>query len=375
MKKLVPGILLTVAMLLLAAGLMWRGALAANEDAARLSVTIVEDATGRPTAARVRLTDGTGAPVPPPQAAIGVMYFNLRETRYAAQPDGAFYVEGGFDAELKPGRHRIVVTKGTEFLAQEQEIEIAPGRNDRREIRLKRWANSAQQGWYAADEHIHLRRSPRENAPILSWIAAEDLHVGVLLQWGDLFGTYDHQHAFGAAGVYQVGDRLIASGQEEPRAHELGHTLAFGADEFVRFADAYYDYGRVFDRAHELHGLTGYAHQAMTANAHRGLTMDALAGKVDFLEILQFSLIKLPGAPLLTAHYYTFLDLGCKLTATAGSDFPWLGKKPVSAMPQIGNVRFYTRLDGPLTHERWREAVRAGQRPADRVHREWKAAR
>ena len=35
-------------------------------------------------------------------------------------------------------------------------------------------------GWYSSDDHIHLRRSPRDNPSILRWVAAEDIHVANL---------------------------------------------------------------------------------------------------------------------------------------------------------------------------------------------------
>ena len=51
-------------------------------------------------------------------------------------------------------------------------------------------------------------------------------------------------------------------------------------------------------------------------------------------------------------HYYHFLDLGYKLTAMAGSDFPFGG--------EIGDARFYTYLEDGLSFEAWRESLHAG---------------
>jgi hypothetical protein len=327
-------------------------------------VRVTEADTGAATAARVRLIDvARQKPAPPPREAIAVLYHNLRETRTTAQPDGAFYAEGGFRMDLQPGRYRLTVTKGLEYLDHRQEIEVGPEGEQQVEIALQRWAHPQKDGWFSADAHIHLPRGPRDDEAILSWVAAEGLDIGILLEWGDHFGTYDHQHAHGTAGVFAKGGRFIASGQEEPRSYDIGHTMSFGADEFVRFADTYFDFPRVFDRVRQLNGLTGYAHQAVLANGHRGFTMDALAGRLDFLELLQFSFAGPIDTPLRPQHYYTMLDLGIKLTATAGSDFPFLGKKMADnkRLPQIGNVRFYTHLDGPLTYQSWRDAVRAGR--------------
>jgi hypothetical protein len=45
---------------------------------------------------------------------------------------------------------------------------------------------------------------------------------------------------------------VLLSGQEDPRTSQLGHTISFGADQFVRFATDYYSSDRVFDRIHNL---------------------------------------------------------------------------------------------------------------------------
>ena len=107
--------------------------------------------------------------------------------------------------------------------------------------------------------------------------------------------------------------------------------------------------------------MAEYAHQAETFHGYRGLILDGLRGKVDALELLQFCVDEYP---MHTEHYYHLLDLSIRLTATAGSDFPWCGQDhghgPPERSSHIGNARFYTRLNGPLAFANWRAAVRAG---------------
>lgn len=327
-----------------------------QDTVSRLSVTIIDDATGEPTPVRVRLTDASGAIAPLPEAAIAIMWGpNDRAVGYGFQPDSSFYVDGVFDVELQPGTYHMSLAKGQEYLSQQHEINIGSG--DRSEtFRLKRWINMPERGWYSADGHIHLRRSPRENPLILKWIAAEDIHVGALLQMGDFWTTYFAQYAWGKDGVYQLEDYFLTSGQEEPRTHEIGHTISLAADGFVRAQRSYYYYDEVFDRVHELGGVTGYAHQAVTFHGYRGLTLDVMRNKVDFVELLQFCTSK---EPLHLEHYYHFLDLGFKLTATAGSDFPWCGTGP-GWNSRIGDSRFYTYLGDDFSFESWRAALHAG---------------
>jgi hypothetical protein len=209
---------------------------------------------------------------------------------------------------------------------------------------------------------VRLHRPARDDPAIASWLAAEDVHVGNLLETGDFLATYFAQYAFGEKGRYREGDHIVSSGHEEPRTPEMGHTISLGAAEFVRFRDDYYSYDRVFDHVHELGGITGFAHQGMSFRGYRGMALNVLRGKVDFLELAQFCV---PEGPLAVDHYYHFLDLGLKLTALAGSDFPWCGRGPrygfKNEVPQIGNARFYTYVGKDFSFERWYAAVKNGR--------------
>ena len=359
------------------AALLLYSADAATEGTVR--VTVVEAATDQPTPVRVRLTDVNGAPVTrvprgvlalpgetlgvPPEA-LAIMYGRDDVADgFATQPDGAFYADGSFSLRVPPGPYDLTLTKGYEFISERHRLEVSSGASRDVRYTLRRWIDMPAQGWYSSDDHIHLRRSPREDPLILRWIAAEDIHVGNLLQMGDYFTTFFTQYAFGPAGRYEEQGRWLVPGQEEPRTPEIGHTISLGASAYVRPRSRdYYRYDTTFDRVRELGGVTGYAHQGATFHGSRGMTMDVVLGKIDFLELVQFCA---PGGPLVTANYYRFLDLGFPLTATAGSDFPWCGRtKAFGAAadegPRIGDARFYTHVEGPLTFEAWLTALKGG---------------
>ena len=325
-------------------------------------ITILDATTNRPTPTRVRLTRH-GRPVPKlPSEAVAVMYGLWdHEDGYAFQPDSSFYIAGSFRLSLPPGTYQLSLSKGHEFLRQQVNLTVRSGQTLRQTYRLKRWVNMVANRWYSTDGHIHIRRSPRENPLILTWLQAEDVNVGALLRMGDFWETYYPQYAYGEGGVYGQGNYLLTTGQEDPRTPELGHAFALGAADRVRQRSRYYFFDEVFDKIHQLGGLTGYAHQAETFHGYRGLILDGLRGKVDALELLQFCVDE---HPLHTEHYYHLLDLGIPLTATAGSDFPWCGQDhdhgPPERSSRIGNARFYTYLNGPLSFANWRRAVRAG---------------
>ncbi|GAB4039339.1 CehA/McbA family metallohydrolase [Spirosoma jeollabukense] len=328
----------------------------------RLHIDSRDAATGKLTPVRVRITQ-LGKPVAAvPDEAVAVSYGLWDHADgFAFQPDSSFYVAGSFTMTLPPGTYQLVVSKGNEYLRQTHSVTIKPNQEIRQTYRLARWINMAARGWYSADGHIHIRRSPHEDQPLLDWIQAEDINVGVLLKMGDFWETYYPQYAFGEKGVYRRGNYLLTPGQEDPRTPEIGHALGFGATSSVRYSRDYYYYDKVFDEVHKRGGLTGYAHQAESFHGYRGLMLDGLRAKVDVLELLQYCV---SDKPLRTEHYYHLLDLGFPLTATAGSDFPWCGHDhdhgPPEHSAQIGNARFYTYLTGPFSHKAWLAAVAAG---------------
>ena len=148
-------------------------------QSARIAVTVLDE-NQKSTPVRVRLVDPLGKVAPLPDAAIGIMYGrNDQAERYQFQPDSSFYVDGTFELSLKPGTYYLSLSKGNEYLSQRREVILKEGEHIRKTYHLERWINMPARGWYSADDHIHIRRSPRENPLILKWIAAEDVHVGI----------------------------------------------------------------------------------------------------------------------------------------------------------------------------------------------------
>lgn len=342
---------------------------------ASLSVQILDGRTGRPTPARVLIEDDMGTrprvsgalaisetAIPVPKEAVAVMWGRSdRAEGYALLPDGSFYADGAFEVKLPPGRYTVKVSKGYEYLAQTHALALEPGRSVRQVWRLERWIDMPARGWYSADDHVHLQRSPRDDPAIARWMAAEDIHVGNLLEMGDFWATYFTQYSFGGRGRFREGNHILSPGQEEPRTPEIGHTISLGARELVRFREDYYSYDRVFDRVHELGGVSGFAHQGMSFHGYRGMTLNVLRGKVDFLELVQFCV---PEGPLAVDHYYHFLDLGYRLTALAGSDFPWCGRGARYQLEergaQIGDARFYTFAGKDFSFDTWFDGLKRG---------------
>ena len=321
----------------------------------RVRLLATDAASGRPVPARVGLYDSTGRmPLPSDDAVLVHRYTDevrrLRITPRTFWPSPhrqAFYVNGSYEAQVPAGTYEIVATRGIEYRIHHEEIEIRPDETSTVPIALQRYADQPARGWYSGDAHIHIQRDTVRDDNIWAQVAAEDVHVGNLLQMGNMAGTHFGQPAWGAAGRFERDDHALVSGQEDPRTVHRGHTIHHNLQQPLHAGpESYFLYHRVFEESRRQGGVSGYAHQAELFNGRRGIALDVPFGIVDFVEILQQG--RLP-----TDLWYGFLNLGYKLLPAAGSDFPY--------MDLPGVVRSYVEIDGPFNVDAWFDAFRAGR--------------
>ena len=311
--------------------------------------------TGAQVPARVGIYDATGrAPLPSTDALL-VERFADKVRHLAVDPRAfwpsesrvAFYVNGRYSGRVPVGRYEVAVTHGPEFHAYHGHIDVHKDEVAHLSVALERFADLPARGWYSGDDHIHLARDVTRDQAVWTQVAAEDVHVGNLLQMGNITGVYFEQPAWGRAGRFEQGGYLIASGQEDPRTGHIGHTIHQNLTAPIHpSAERYFLYDRVFDQSHRQGGISGYAHiNAGWFNARRGLALDIPTGKVDFLEIFQAGKLSLDS-------WYDFLNLGYRIAPSAGSDFPY---------PDLpGVVRVYTHVDGQNDPDAWYASLRAG---------------
>ena len=261
-----------------------------------------------------------------------------------------FYSVGKSEISLPPGNYKLKVYKGIEYERQTREVHIRPGETTELTVKIPRWINLPEQGWYGADDHVHIARPIKELNPFISkMMQAEDLHVANLLQMG--LSKRFHitlQYAHGPESIYREGDYILATGQENPRTHFLGHTITLGARSAINFPENYLIYRLFWEEARRQGALSGYAHYGTAGGAQYGLGIDLPHGLLSFLEVLQFNLA-------IYDVWYDILNTGFRMTPTAGTDYP-CGD---SSIP--GRDRFYTKAEGPFTYESWLEGLRRGR--------------
>lgn len=249
---------------------------------------------------------------------------------------------------IPAGTWELRIQRGTEYLPIVDKFEVTPDNWTTKSYRLERWTNMPQKGWWSGDDHVHARLMSKADADrLLTYCRAVDLHMANILQMGDVARTYYAQRGFGTEFRVQDGNYWLVPGQEDPRS-VLGHAIGLNLQNVVRDLDHYLQNDVLAENIHAQGGLYGHTH--MGANAcfvHREMALFTPLGIVDFNSIMQ--------ANLGTELYYDMLNLGFKMTASAGADTPYGGT--------IGAVRVYafTGDASELDPDAWFDALKAGR--------------
>lgn len=338
---------------------------------ATLELKIIDAATKAPTQARMHVIDASGQFAVADDAVRFGGDCNMSDagagyTTHAAALAGfqnkltnpytgttQFYVDGTATVTVPAGQVEILVQKGPEYQPVRLQLHPLSGDSVAHTIALDRWVNMPARGWYSADDHIHIQRPhPDLNPRIIQQMQAEDIHVANLLQMGKVLNfEIAPQYQFGKGGHYQIGNHILAAGQENPRTHYLGHTITLGASEPVFDGEEYLIYRKIWERTIELGGINGFAHAFATSGGVTPYTGSAVVlphNLLHFLEVLQFN----RGGYQV---WYDILNLGHRVAATAGTDYP------CADQPIPGHERFYTRVEGELNYAKWLAAVKAGR--------------
>lgn len=193
-----------------------------------------------------------------------------------------------------------------------------------------------KEGWISGDDHVHLQREEIADPNVWLNTAAEDIHVANLLQMGNISGTYFEQPAWGEAGRYTFQDHSLVSGQEDPRTGQLGHTIHENLKSPLHLPSSqYFIYNKMFEASHAQDGVSGFAHLGDWFHAQRGLAITVPFGDVDFIEMCEAGLIAVD-------TWYDLLNMGFKITPSAGSDWPY------TDLPGVSRVYIKTGVGGGL---------------------------
>ena len=323
----------------------------------------VRDERGRPTHALVSIRPPFGGAYREPPGAIDlrgqlndvVSEFFINEPgrgynfRLPGAKAGRYWITPSeTDMTLPVGEWEVRVLRGFEHTPVIERVLVSEGRATSVECTVRRWIDQPSRGWWSADDHVHARlMSGKDAERLLDYAEAVDIQVANILKMGDPLRTYYSQRGFGKEYRARRGDRWLVPGQEDPRS-DLGHVIGLNLKRQVRDVNLYLQNDLLAKQIHADGGLYGHTHVSDGACfAHRQMALFTPREIVDFTSIMQTGL----GVGL----YYDFLNLGFKLSASAGADTPYAGT--------MGTVRMYAytgkkTLDDP---QEWFDALRAGR--------------
>ena len=259
-----------------------------------------------------------------------------------------YQISGDFYIDLPPGKWRISLEHGNEYIPLHEEFHVADKAGEmKKTFVLKRWINLPGMGWYSGDVHVHHpTNKPSYRDYLLEYAKAEDVHVVNMLEMGHHLGTDFKQEGFGEKFRTCKGNYCLVSGQEDPRGR-FGHIIGLNIEEKVRDITLYDYYDLVLKKLHQQPGaMVGYAHFAGWGNGiDKGFPWYVTTGEIDFVELMQFLKVN-------TLAYYDYLNLGFRITAAAGSDFPWAST--------IGDVRTFVFTGKKFSVDDWFAGLKAG---------------
>lgn len=275
---------------------------------------------------------------------------------YELRPSIAYWKEpvmyqtsGNFKVNFPPGKWKISIEHGNEYIPINEIISVDSGTKElSKTFVLKRWINLPFRGWYSGDVHVHHPTTKQSFKDyLLAYAKAEDLHlINILEQGNDHEIRGARQAGFGKKFRELKNNIWLVSGQEDPSSI-FGHVIGLNIDQLVRDTGTYNYYDLVFEKLRLQPGaIVGFAHFSWNGcDLPRGFPWLVTTKQIDFVELLQFSKIN-------TLDYYDYLNLGFRLTAAAGSDFPWGST--------IGEVRTLAYTGNNFNADTWFAALKAG---------------
>jgi len=289
------------------------------------------------------------------------------------------YRADGQSLILPAGRYDVEVARGPEYLLQRGERVVAPAGSNW-PVRLERWIDPREQGYYSGDHHIHASgcahyQVPEEGVPpsvMAPQLQGEALNIGAVLTWGPGFYTQKLNFS-GKDSPVSKPQHLLHYDLEVsgfPSSH-CGHLALLGMQAMdypstTRIEEWPSTNTPVLEWARRQGAITGYAHSgsglwadttdlpndripAFDGIGANDYIVTVTAGLIDFM-----STVNTTPAAELNIWYHT-LNAGYRTRISGETDWPCFYDE------SMGMGRSYVQLDEPLTYAGWCAGMKAGR--------------
>ncbi len=307
------------------------------------------------------------------------------------------YRETGETIRLPNGTYRVRCNHGPESTTEFKQL-VVDGKPSSLDYRVSRWIDTAKQGYWSGDHHIHAAGCLHYENPtqgilpidMLRHIMGEDVKVGCCLTWGPCFDfqkqffkgrpddvsrypyllRYDIEvsgfgsHVSGHLNLLKLKQQLPPGGNSKSHWPTLGlNTLRWAKGQ-----------GAVTGTAHSGSGLTNYVGRTQGTDGPFELpnynipAYDGI-GANEFIMQVTHQVdgpqgIKVPAIDFLATMntpraqewniWYHALNCGFPVVVSGETDFPCMTGE------RVGIGRVYVKLEGRLEYDAWVEALRQG---------------
>jgi len=317
----------------------------------RLELTVVDRDTGRPIACRMHLKNAAGKP---------------RRAGKAPFWHDHFVFDGKIVLELPVGQYTFELERGPEYLNRLGHFTIENFADDQKQVDLGRFIDMAAKGWWSGDLDVR-----RRGAEIELLMAAEDLHVAQVVNWGNDGRTSPSALPekplvcfHGDCCYHLLAGAHQRAGTELLYFHLPKPLVLPGRGEYpplVRFAAAAHQHeGAWVDLSRPYWWdlpLLAAAHQIDSIQvAHGQMCRETVIGNEGRGRARDRFRYPDPWGNGQWSHfiYFQLLECGLRIPPSAGSG------SGVSPNP-VGYNRVYVFLDSAFSYERWWEGLRAGR--------------
>ena len=337
-------------------------AAAPTAESATVRLTVIDDATGRPTFARVNVVGADGNYYEPDAHALAPWSLSRAGNRPGKGPiryyGWFFYCSGDAAVRVPAGAVRVEVWKGYEFRPELVTTHVVAGVSRAVTVTLRRSLPMADHDYYSGDTHIHLeRRNPEDDERALDLLAAEDIGTGYLLCMNEpnaYAGSMRAQlipqgRGFGPDSVRSRGPYTIVSGQEY-RASTYGHICLLMHQRVVLEGETvdprnWPVFGLVGRETRQLGGVSFHAHGGYSQEIYADFAQRATDG----VELLQFAEYRGIGL----AGWYRMLNVGYRFPAVGACDYPYCRA--------LGDSRTYVHAAARPDPANWARLAAAGR--------------
>ncbi len=333
----------------------------------RVRLRVVDQATGKPIAAKIHLHGEAGEYLPPldRHRIPDQRWYEDFSVDYVSPPNHlCTYIDGETVVDLPLGLIYAEVTRGFEIRPIRRKLIVGPETSELT-LELERVLPWRERGWVSADTHVHFLSPPSAHLEG----AGEGVNVVNLLasQWGELMtnvGDFDGLTTYGTREAGGDGEHLVRVGTEN-RQHVLGHIslLGYRGRIIAPMCAGGPDEAALGDPVDVL--LTEWARQCRQQgglvvvphfpNPRAEHAAAIISGDVDGIEMTSWSNLYGGIDPYALSDWYRYLNCGYFVAAVGGTD-------KMSASTAVGTIRTYAKLPPrrAFDYEAWKEAVRAG---------------